>query len=368
MRPSRITIHIAKELSVWMLIGLAGSVFIFVSTQMVRLAPLFVGAGGKPLQLVEMLGLLAVPVCGWSLTPAFAVAVFATFARMSRDGETVALDAAGISRTRIASGPLAVILAIALLSTWIWLDAGPRSLRALQLRAAAMLKDNAVTQIRAGQFAHPAPGTTFYADARVDDRTFRGVFFESRFENGRTVQAAAKEARLTTAKGRPAVEVRLKQGTAFIQSGKETTEALGDTALTFETLNLVIPLEEVLRDRLDFLPSTLAVKTEELLKPPTPTMSKPEWRYALWRRVAGPVGTLVFSLLALLLAAGARWRSRGAAVALGGTIFLVYHLVGRFGEGLLGSGHLSAPAAALLPAMLVWVVLLMAAFSSLKQR
>jgi hypothetical protein len=104
MGPSRITIHIAKELSVWMLIGLAGSVFIFVSTQMVRLAPLFVGAGGKLPKLVEMLALLAVPVCGWSLTPAFAVAVFATFARMSRDGETVALDAAGISRKRIAEG------------------------------------------------------------------------------------------------------------------------------------------------------------------------------------------------------------------------------------------------------------------------
>jgi lipopolysaccharide export system permease protein len=368
MRPSRLTIHIAKELSVWMLIGLAGAVFVFVSTQMVRLAPLFYSAGGKPLELVEMLGLLAVPVCGWSLTPSFAVAVFATFARMSRDGEVVALDAAGISRTRIAAGPLAVVLVLTLLGAWIWLDAGPRSLRLLQARATAMLKDNAVRQIRAGQFAHPAPGTTFFADVRVDDRTFRDVFFESHFENGRTVQAAAKEAQLTTAKHGTAVEVRLKQGTAFIQSGEETNEALEDTALTFETLNLVIPLEEVLRDRLDFLPSTLAVKTEELLKPPAPTISKPEWRYALWRRVAGPVGTLVFSLLALLLALGARWRSRGAAIAIGGVIFLVYHLVGRFGEGLLGSGHLSAPVAALLPAMLVGVVLFLTALSSLRQR
>ena len=75
MRLSKIARYILREMSVWTVIGLAGAVFVFLVTQLARVAPIFAGAGGEPSEIVMALLLLAVPVCGWALTPAFALAV-----------------------------------------------------------------------------------------------------------------------------------------------------------------------------------------------------------------------------------------------------------------------------------------------------
>jgi lipopolysaccharide export LptBFGC system permease protein LptF len=363
------TRYILGEMVLWSVIGLAGAIFLFITTQLVRIAPLLVGAGGSPRQLFEMLLWLVVPVCGWSITPAFAVAAFATFGRMSRDGELLAMDAAGIPRGALLRGPVWLGLVLTLASGAIWLAAGPWSQHRLQMQFMRFAKQTLVRQIPDGRFVEPAEGTTFYADKKGRDGIYRGVFFENTEEGGRTVQVAATRARLTADPDFPTARFHLEEGTAFLtdstpDAGRASSGNRQALALTFDTLDIAVPLDEAISGRMSFLPRTMAYPTARLLGPPPKGMSAVDWRYALWRRIAGPVGTLVFSVFALFLSVGAQWRSRGIAVALAGLIFFVYHLAGRFGETLMISGGLPVPVAALGPSVLVALVFFALLFRS----
>ncbi len=348
MRFSRITRQILREMVLWIAIGLAGAVFVFLVTQLARVAPILADAGTEPRRMAAALLLLTVPVCGWALTPAFALAAFATFGRMSRDGELLALDAAGAPRWGIAAGPLILLAAVTGLGALVWLEAAPRSQQRLRSLVVELAKGAVVHRIPAGAFVHPVEGTTFYADRRGNG-AFEGVFFESTRVPDRSVQVAARSARLVPMPHRPSVALRLEDGTAFVETADRAM------ALTFGTLDLTLPLGDALEGRLDFLPSTMAEPTARLLGPPPPGSSPVRWRYSLWRRIAGPVGTVTFSLFALLLAAGTRWRSRGRAVTLAAGGFLAFHLLGRLGETLMVSG-LPAPLAALLPSLTVVLI------------
>jgi lipopolysaccharide export LptBFGC system permease protein LptF len=361
-----------REAFFWMLLGLAGSALIFLVTQLVRVAPLFAGAGDRSSEIFIVLSLLTVPVCGWSLTPAFAVAVFATFGRMSRDGELLALDAAGVPRAGIASGPMLLAFSATLLSALVWLAWAPSAQRHLRARAAALVEQAFIRQIPAGEVIHPVPGTTFFADRRGDAGAYLGVFFEDARDPRRWIQVAAEEARLSLvaeagSQAEPsaagtAVRFHLSEGTAFMEAVSPrafggATGSTRDTALTFGELRFTLPLGDVLEKRLDFLPGTMAEPTSRLLGPPPPGTSAVTWRFALWRRVAGPVGTLLFASLSLFLAFGTRWQSRGRAVVLAGALFFAFHLAGRLGESMMWAGYLCPPAAALLPSAMVSLVL-----------
>ena len=229
------------------------------------------------------------------------------------------------------------------------------------------------------------PGTTFFAVRRGDASAYLGVFFEEAKDPRRAIQVAAEEARLsliTEASSRdrrpsepsttsPAVRFHLTEGTAFIETASSggapdgNTGIRRETALTFGALDFTLPLGETLEQRLDFLPGTMTEPTSRLLGPPPAGTSAVKWRFALWRRIAGPLGTLAFALLSLFLAFGTRWRSRGRAVILAVMVFLAFHLMGRFGESMMWAGHLSPPVAALLPALTVFLIFPLLLFRSI---
>jgi lipopolysaccharide export system permease protein len=340
--------YVVRQTVPWIVVSLIGAQLLFLSTQLVRIAPIFAGHGAGFGQTAWAVSLMLCPLMGWALTPAFSIAVFAVGGRMAREGELLALDAAGYSRSRLAAGPVALALLITGLSAWIWLWAAPRSQRNLRGLALDLVEKSLVGQIVPGQFYNNIDGVTFFADAKVSADTFQGVLVETRDPRGHATQVVARRARITSLGNRPGLGITLHQGTAFMEGG---------AALSFDDFQLRVSLDTALSERLDFLPATLGVPTHRLMGRPPPGTPRQRWRFALWRRIAGPVGTLSLALLSIFLAFTARWRSRGRAVGLAVVIFLVFHLVGRLGEALMASGALLAPAAALLPAAGVSVLL-----------
>ena len=75
-----------------------------------------------------------------------------------------------------------------------------------------------------------------------------------------------------------------------------------------------------------------------------------QWGFALWRRVAGPLGFITLAIVAIWLAFNTTWESRGALLALATALFLVYHLLCRVGESLMQTDLMGARLAALGPA------------------
>lgn len=342
------TNYLLRQLAPWLAVAILGAALLFLATQLVRVTPAFVGAGATIVEMAIGLGLLLVPVVGWSLTPAFAIAIFSVVGRMDADGELTALDSAGVGRWRLAVAPIMATGALAGLAAWIWLDAGPRAQAALHSMAGNLAGRAVAGKIQTGQFNELLPGITVYADHGQGNR-FEGVMIEDRRHEGRSVQLIARSAKLRYDPTSRHIGARLHDGRAFISGDSDAAPI----TLGFAQLDIGIDLFDELRRRLEFLPHLLAVPTSRLMEPPPTDIPVAEWGYALWRRVAGPCGLMVLALAATALALSGRWRHRGAAVAAAGALFLAYHLLCRLGEALTLSGVLTPPVAALGPAVVV---------------
>ncbi len=345
----RISLYIVSQILPWQALALLGMILAFLTTQLLRVAPVFAGAGAGVLDVAGALGLLLVPVAGWALTPAFVIAVFAAAGRMSADGELTALDASGLSRRRLTTGPIALAICMSLLSAWIWLDAAPRSQAALRATAVSLVGRALGGRIEPGKFTSPLPGITILADARESDGVLRGVFLEDARDEESQTQFVAKNARITT-DSRGVLSVHLGQGSAFYSSKKRNEMPM---AISCRDLTLEVPVSGERERRLDFLPRLFAEPTTRLVEPPPIGVEPSKWRFALWRRVAGPLGFLVMAFVAVALAFGTDWRRRGVAVAAAAVLFLSFHLLHRFAETLMRAGTLEPPLAAMLPASTV---------------
>ncbi|MDD5305800.1 MAG: LptF/LptG family permease [Deltaproteobacteria bacterium] len=345
---TRLTTYIGRQLLPWFALALGGAILIFLVTQLLRVAPVFAGAGAGLAETGRALLLLAVPVLGWALTPAFAVAVFAVAGRMSADGELTALDSAGVARTAALAGPALLAIPVASLSAWIWLAAAPASHTELRALIARLGGRALAGRLEPGRFYAPAPGLALFADAREGD-VYRGVLIEDAREPGRVVRVAAEEARVGFDVRSESLVLAARRGTAFVSSGPGSRPS----AMSFGTLEARVPVGDELAARLGFLPVEMAIPTARLLGPRSPGFTDTGWSYALWRRVAGPIGFGVLSIVSILLAFGGAWRRRGLAVAAAAALFLAYHLLGRAGESLMQAHGLLPAVAALGPAALV---------------
>ncbi|MBW2276346.1 MAG: LptF/LptG family permease [Deltaproteobacteria bacterium] len=345
----RLIRYLLRQLAPWLGIAVAGAVLLFLTTQLVRVVPVFIGAGASPAEIASGLGLLLVPVIGWSLTPAFAIAVFAVVGRMDADGELTAIDAAGIGRPRLVVAPLLAACMLAVVAAWIWLDAGPRSQAALRAMADELAGRAIAGQIHPGRFVEPIAGVTVYAD-RGEGARYEGVVIEDQRDRTRALRLVARQAAARYDPVARHLELRLLDGTAFLSDGSDGRPM----ALSYEQLDIGVSAIDEISSRLGFLPWLMAVPTSHLVGGPRADgVDEAEWGFALWRRIAGPCGLLALAVAAIVLALGGRWRNRSLAVAAAGGLFLAYHLLCRLGESLALTGTLDPAVAALGPSALV---------------
>ncbi len=346
----RLGLYIVRQMLPWMGASLFGAAVVFLASQLLRIAPVFAGAHAGASELAAALGLRVSPVIGWALTPAFAISVFAVAGGMSARGEITGLDSAGIGRARLIVGPCLLGILVTAASAWIWLEAAPRSQRALREIAMDIAGQALVSSVEPGRFVEPARGLVMFVDA-VDDGTFKGVLVEDARRDGRAIQIIAREATARFQQGDRTLELKLRDGHAFMENGLGVPPA----ALGFEVLEVSVPVLDELGERLGFLPWVMSVTTGRLLGDPPGGVSTSRWSYALWRRIGGPVGFMAMALVTMFLAFRGQWRRRGMAVGVAAAIFLGYHVAGRLGENLLDAGIIDAPAAALVPAATVLV-------------
>ncbi|MFO8073851.1 MAG: LptF/LptG family permease [Polyangia bacterium] len=360
----RLALYLTRQLAAWVAVSLLGVCLVFTAAQLVRSAPVFVGAGAGAGELSLGLLLSLLPVLGWALAPALCVAIFAVVGRMHADGEMLALDAAGVSRLRIALAPIALATALAAINAAVALEAAPRSQRQLRSLAIDLAGRAVAGRVRPGRVVSPAPGVTLYAGTRSGERLKR-VFVEKADPGGRRIQIAAASGRLAFDASNGRFSLVLRDGRAFLERGGR-----GEAAIGFASLSTGLDLEDELSRAVDFVSAEMTAPTARLLAAPPPGVPAGRWGYALWRRIASPLGLLVLAAAATALALSTRFESRGAAAATAGALFLAQHLLSRLGETLAGEGALHPALAALAPCGLVaaGAALALAAFRARRSR
>lgn len=318
--------YITKKLIAWVMISLVCASFLFFATQAFRLAPLFLGAELSGSLLLAFIW-VQVPVLGWALSPAVAVAIFAVAGGMAQRGELLAADSVGITRFRLVRWPLVLTAFLSFVSVWLWVFAAPQSQRRLQQFAKVSIASAIVGSIPSGQFVEPIDGMVFFAEQKKGPGNFRNVTLK-RTENEKTQLLAASEAKMSVEKGTSFIRIKLREGALFnvLDVGEEIT------VLHFGELESKMSIARELESKMSFLPHIMTLSTAALqTKVNTPNAAN-RYSFELYRRFAKPLEFLLLALISIALAFGIRWEKRAASF--GGALFLfvLMHLLTRGAE------------------------------------
>ncbi len=141
--------------------------------------------------------LLAMPQLMVLVLPiALLIAGLVAMNRLHRDNELTICFSGGMSRWDVVAPALRLATLMAGASLVVTLWGQPLSYRALRDTIETARADGLTSMIRPGQFTHPAPGMTVYAQSVDDDGGIRNLFIDRRLESGRDTTITAREGRL----------------------------------------------------------------------------------------------------------------------------------------------------------------------------
>jgi lipopolysaccharide export system permease protein len=124
-----------------------------------------------------------------------------------------------MSRWRVISPAirLAVLVALASLALSLWVQ--PLCYRIMRQTLDSMRADLAATMVKPGQFTHPAPGLTVYAQSIDDAAVIHNLFINVASAKGRDTTLTAREGHLTQRRGAPVLILRHGANQEFSSAG-----------------------------------------------------------------------------------------------------------------------------------------------------
>lgn len=259
------------------------------------------------------------------LPVALLVAALITLNRLHTEHEVAICYAAGISRWRVMAPAMELAALAAVLSLLLSLFIQPLAFREMRDTLEKVRADLAATLIRPGQFTHPAPGLTVYAQAVDDDGAIHNLFIDKLSRDGRDTTITAREGRLERRNGAPMLVVRQGANQQFSPAGVLNFLSFDQYVIDLRPL---MALTGAVRYKLsDRYPHELFF--------PDPA---DDWAQANadkllaegHSRIASALYDLAFMALALaaLLGGGANRRGYGARIALAGAAALIVRTLG----------------------------------------
>ncbi|HZZ88864.1 MAG TPA: LPS export ABC transporter permease LptF [Caulobacteraceae bacterium] len=297
--------------------------------------------------------LLATPqIIAMILPLAICIAGLIGLNRLHTEQEIVICFAGGMSRWRVAAPAIRLAALITLINLIINLWIQPLCYREMRSILMSVRADIATTLIRPGEFTHPAPGLTVFAQSEDQSGVIKNLFLDKASANGASTTYMAAEGRFAKRNGDP---VLVLHGGSIQQFSK--TGVLD--VLSFE--ENVLPLKPF-----------LAIEGEVLYHPSDrylhelffPDLRRPWDRANLKKlyaeghgRLATPLYDLAFMALALAAVLGGAFSrlGYGARIAAAGGAGLAIRVLG-FVAGAAANGDLALNVLQYAPPLICFVV------------
>jgi lipopolysaccharide export system permease protein len=251
--------------------------------------------------------LLATPqIVSMILPLAVCVAGLVGLNRLHTEQEIVICFAGGMSRWRVAAPAIRLAAFIAVVNLIINLWVQPLCFREMRHVLEGVKADLATTMIRPGEFTHPGPGLTVFAQSMDDNGSIKNLFIDKDNGHGGSATYMAAEARIAKRNGAPVMMLRNGSIQQFSKAG---------------VLN-VLYFEENIQDLRPFL----AIEGQVLYHPSDRYLRElffPDLRRSWERanlkklysegnsRIAGPLYNLAFMALALAAVLGGAFSRLG---------------------------------------------------------
>ena len=331
--------NVTRGIVRWCIVLQVCTSLIFVMTQSARLAPIFFGVSDAG-ALGHGLILALVPVWSWTLLPSFMLATFIVAGSMAENGTMTALHAAGVSPLRISRWPAVIGVIFFGVSAGMSIWAVPAAERKFHATVQKILYQGVTGALDAGTFVRPVDGVLFFASDKQSQTVFNGVYLERRV-GAQTQLLVAEEADIAADSTAGQLRIALRKGELFVP---------GDTltVLSFDTLNMRVPIEDAIQKKSDLLSDVESAATGQLLRAVSTHKTTRAERFELYRRLTQPLAFLLVALLSIGLAFRVFWAHRYVAIGTSLSLFVMSQLISRGGAVWMDAGILSPVMAALL--------------------
>jgi lipopolysaccharide export system permease protein len=153
--------------------------------------------------------LLATPqIISLILPLAVCIAGLVGLNRLHTEQEIVICFAGGMSRWRVAAPAIRVAALVTVLNLIVNLWIQPAAFREMRHVLEGVRADIATTMIRPGEFTHPAPGLTVFAQSMDASGVIKNLFIDQANHNGGSTTYMAAEARIAKRNGAPVMILR----------------------------------------------------------------------------------------------------------------------------------------------------------------
>ena len=207
--------------------------------------------------------LLAMPqIIALILPIALFVAALVALNRLHTEQEIVICFAGGMSRWRVASPAIRLTAFVMIFALAINLWIQPACFQKMRAILQAVRSDIASTMIKPGEFTHPSPGLTVYAQSMDDVGAIHNLFIYQTTVKGAASAITASEGRIAKRNGAPVLIMRNGSNQEFSRGGVLNFLSFDEYVFDLSAVTAIAPRERYkLSDRYPhelFFPDTTA--------------------------------------------------------------------------------------------------------------
>ena len=333
---------ILREVLVPLSVGILAILQLLVLLQLLQLNQIVFGSAVTLLDLGRLTLALAPHFLVVAVPLAFMLGVQLGIGRLAADRELLALSAAGVHPLRLFRVPVALACALALVVTALTRWAEPWGLDQLNRILNAVIKRNLQSGLTPGVFNDGLPRFMVYVgeqEAGKSGEVWRGVLIEDDVGDGAPLLAVAAAGRIEDTGG-DALVLHLFDGEIH------RSEARGETVARFKEGSFLVGVQEPIAKQNRFFNSAVQLP-DAVLRERIAELERrggdddkeraAQFRLEIVRRWAVPFACLVFAILGVPLATGARGgRSWAYLVTL--SAFVAFYALSRVALALTEAG------------------------------
>ncbi len=342
--------YVIREVLPPFFMALALFTFILVVDPLMKEVQRLIEKGVGAVTILRILATLMPSALGVTIPVATLVGLLIGLGRLSADREAVALQACGVSLTRLLRPVAACAVAACLATGYVMIWAMPAGNKHYQALLAEIVAARIATEIKPRVFFEDFPNLTFYSrDVASDGAGWRDVFVADRRNPERPQFLVAARGRLIIDQKARTVDLTLWDGSSH-RADPQDPAKYELQKFTTQTVKLdandVFPKTDILHGAPEM---TIAELRAEIAKKEREKQSPHNEVMYLHQKFAFPAACLVFGLLALSLGVSNSKDSKHASFVVGLAVVFVFYALMMIGSSLTKAHVFPASMARWLP-------------------
>lgn len=350
--------YLLREIAVPFAVGL-GLFFVVVAfAQVLKVSDAATGFGVTGVDVVQALFYTLPPLMGLLIPVSLFFATQLAIGRMASDREAIAMAAAGVTPLRLLRVPLLLGVLLAGLSAFTLIIGEPWGLYRLDALMSASAQRSLASGIRVGEFTQWVPGVSFTAGGEKDGKLTDVVFMDRRSVDS-PVAIFAKRGSVLGGRRAQDLLFELEDGTVHLSD----EESKASRVLRFEKARYRLDVGRLVTNKLSTVPAAQKLPLAEVWRrahdPQRSQRAIARYTITFHRKIAFPLATVIFALLAVPLAIRAAGGARARGFLYSAGIVGAYYYIGRAAELAARGGRFDPTVAAWLPNLLGLVVVIL---------